>query len=258
VAPNSYTSFGRGYGIGFEGPVGDPTLRTGNEVYYNLVYSNTGYAANLGTGNTAAGMQAKFSAATNYVYNNTVYDCSPNFYIDTSSGTTDGVFGVFKNNISFSPNASWGQYHVYLESTSGSYSGLNMDYNLYFPTGNLWIKEGLAGKDFSDWKTWLSGNGVSGDDANSLTGDPLITNGSRSYSQASDFTLQSSSPAINKGDNTTWTGKASIFDVTGSTGITNGSGAIIAPGGVVDIGAYEYGTEGSAISPPTGLKILPN
>lgn len=47
------------------------------------------------------------------------------------------------------------------------------------------------------------------------------------------------SPCINAGSNAAWSGTASVTDYAG-TPITDASGNIVAPGGVVDIGAYEY------------------
>ncbi len=55
----------------------------------------------------------------------------------------------------------------------------------------------------------------------------------------SDFTLQNTSPAINAGTNSIWTGINNIVDYIGNL-ITNGSGAIVASGGTVDVGAYEF------------------
>lgn len=54
-----------------------------------------------------------------------------------------------------------------------------------------------------------------------------------------DFRLSGSSPCRNTGLNSLWSGTASVTDYAG-TPITNAAGTIIAPGGTVDIGAYEY------------------
>jgi hypothetical protein len=53
------------------------------------------------------------------------------------------------------------------------------------------------------------------------------------------FSLQSNSPAINAGTNSVWSGQNNIIDYEGNA-ITNGSGTIVASGGTVDIGAYEF------------------
>ena len=54
-----------------------------------------------------------------------------------------------------------------------------------------------------------------------------------------DFHLQISSPSIDAGDNDIWEGIACVMDIEGNE-ITDGSGSIIAEGGTVDIGAYEF------------------
>jgi parallel beta-helix repeat protein len=51
--------------------------------------------------------------------------------------------------------------------------------------------------------------------------------------------LQSTSPCRDTGNNSVWSGIASITDYQGRP-ITDVSGTIVAPGGTVDIGAYEY------------------
>jgi hypothetical protein len=129
-----------------------------------------------------------------------------------------------------------------------------MDYNLYYPDTETLFYISRPGQNFRDWKTALMAAGVTGADAHSLTIDPLLTNTSGFYARASDFTLQSISPAINKGDNTVWSGKLSVFDFTGSIAITNDLGLIIAPGGRVDIGAY--GSSGTSLSPPSRTRII--
>jgi parallel beta-helix repeat protein len=50
--------------------------------------------------------------------------------------------------------------------------------------------------------------------------------------------LQSTSPCRNAGNNSVWSGIAGITDYAGRL-ITDAGGTIVAPGGIVDIGAYE-------------------
>lgn len=80
-------------------------------------------------------------------------------------------------------------------------------------------------------------------DPTDKTSDPLFVNQS-----GANYQLRTGSPAINAGLNSVWTGTASVNDIAG-TPITNSAGTIIAPGGVVDIGAYEF-INGAAIKPP--------
>lgn len=157
-------------------------------------------------------------ASVTGVYNNVVYNwAGAHFYL--YSGTDNYIL---KNNISMSP--------VDLHVLTGVVIGANtLDYNLYYPdTGTLF---NLNGTDYAwaDWKT------ATGQDANSPTpADPLFTDPG-----SGDVTLQAGSPARNTGDNTVWAGTPDVTDYVG-TAITNGIGTIVAPGGAVDIGAYEY------------------
>jgi lysophospholipase L1-like esterase len=65
----------------------------------------------------------------------------------------------------------------------------------------------------------------------STDGDPLFS--------SSDFHISSNSSAINAGTNLVWSGQNNITDFEGNP-ITNGTGTIVASGGIVDIGAYEF------------------
>jgi hypothetical protein len=66
----------------------------------------------------------------------------------------------------------------------------------------------------------------------------------RHFTDAQDYHLMSGSPAINAGLNSIWSGTVSVSDFAG-TPVTNSSGAIVAPGGAVDIGVYEDVTQPS-------------
>jgi hypothetical protein len=66
-------------------------------------------------------------------------------------------------------------------------------------------------------------------------GDPL-------FKSQSDYHVQSGSPAIDAGDNSFWIGTPNIVDFEGNQ-ITDEEGNIVAFGGVVDMGGYEYQDE---------------
>jgi hypothetical protein len=72
------------------------------------------------------------------------------------------------------------------------------------------------------------------DGTNTITSDPLYKDAANR-----DFSLQSSSPARNAGDNSVWIGNPNITDYSG-TAITDAGGNIVAPGGTVSCGALEY------------------
>lgn len=65
------------------------------------------------------------------------------------------------------------------------------------------------------------------------------TRWTRTFTDLSDYRLRSNSPARNAGLNSVWAGTANVTDFAGRK-ITDASGNIIACGGTVDIGAYEY------------------
>jgi hypothetical protein len=79
-----------------------------------------------------------------------------------------------------------------------------------------------------------------GFDLNSIVDNPLLVDAPNN-----NFNLQSGSPAKNAGDNSVWQGISNIMDYDGVP-ITDASGNIVAPGGIVSCGALEYseGTTG--------------
>ncbi|MEA5113021.1 MAG: hypothetical protein VB050_03255 [Geobacteraceae bacterium] len=82
------------------------------------------------------------------------------------------------------------------------------------------------------------GNGFPATAGSKSSPDNTLTLG-HAYGDVSDYRLRASSPCVNTGTNIPWTGVPNVTDFSGRK-ITDASGNIIAPGGVVDIGAYEF------------------
>lgn len=221
-----------GCGIMFSGvdqcPLCDPAL-----VAYNIITTPVN-CTQANPDYECAGIASKWSVQ-NKIYNNVLVANDANLVFDAQSAISADI----RNNISYNPNV----YHVWLYPSLGTWTE---DYNIYYPDTGPKFKVG--GNSYNK-ATYITNHpkGISG--THILTSDPLFTS-------SSVFTLQPTSPAINRGGNTVWSGKSSIFDFTGVTGITNASGTIIAPGGVVDIGGYE--TQKDTLSPPAGLRVLTN
>lgn len=145
----------------------------------------------------------------------------------TTVETTQGIFGVndLINDVRIDNNL------VY-DASGGSAVLYNMSTTEY--------------RDVEEWKAAIQGttgyaanigdlNGISENaGANELDINPFIVN-----MPAGDYALKSYSPCRNAGQNAVWMGMPSISDMA-HLPITNESGAIVAFGGVVDIGAYEY------------------
>lgn len=246
--------YSRGYGIGFEGNILSGETRTGNYVYGNVVSHCTGVSGGM----PAWGIHAKFTDANNYIYNNTVYDCSPNYYLSsiTVGGVAKPAAVTFKNNISYEPNNSSPGYQKHITVTSSVASNANfaMDYNLYYPDAGTLFQYAGCSYNFSNWRAKSQM-----DTHSPIPSEPLFTNASGSYARSLDFILQNTSPAVNKGDNAAWSGKPDIYYLTGSTAITDSAGKIVAPGGIVNIGACEatpaLSKTSSTINVPGNLRI---
>lgn len=115
---------------------------------------------------------------------------------------------IVKNNIFASPSAT---FHFYSYPSGLSFSGLDINYNCYYPgTGSTWHTSG-ADYTFANWKAF------SGMDAHSIVTDPTITS-------ATDYHLVVGSPAIDTG-----------------TEVNLGFPHL---GTAPDMGIYEYGESG--------------
>lgn len=148
--------------------------------HYNLVY-------NVGSGKAGIQINGESpSSAPSEIYNNTFYNCQTS--IKLLSGPCD--YTKVKNNISLSPT----KYHISCENSAGILNNI-ADYNCYYPltvngskpfyadTGDPW-----PDLSFAEWKV------ATGQDANSITSDPLVVS-------TTDFHLQSGSPCIDRGVN---------------------------------------------------------
>ncbi len=159
------------------------------------------------------------SASGTTIYNNTIIGSSSQYGINlTTSPNT-----LVKNNIFYGPKA--------ISVDAGSETGFVSDYNLFYnASGSSWVWGATTYATLADWRT------NSSQDAHSLNADPVFVN------PASDFHLQSTSPAIDAGVDlniaTDYAGKQRYDDPavanTGSVGSYTKN--------YVDIGAYEYVT----------------
>lgn len=155
------------------------------------------------------GLRQGDTGTTLTAQNNTFYNySSEGIYLASVSSTN-----TFKNNIFY--NSGSFTYHVE-KLSAATYVA---DNNVFYPSGNYFRYHGGSGVSLSSWKT------SSSQDTNSTTTSPLFLNSSGSYSQASDFQLQSTSTAIDAGT-----------PISGLT--TDYAGNSIY--GLPDIGGYEY------------------
>ena len=120
------------------------------------------------------------------VYNNTFYNVgsvSPYAAVSfTGDGTESGV--SVENNIDYFPGSS---YSVFLNINTNA-TGFSSDYNDAF---GVWWAEWVNGSSYDSLASWTK---ATGQDAHSITGNPLFANAS-----ASQFWLATGSPAIGAG-----------------------------------------------------------
>lgn len=140
------------------------------DIYYNVIE------------NARSGIHAWNSERTDHnIYGNTIYGSERfDFIIDSE------IDGSFKNNILWSPDASENAYRVDGIVGGGSFDS---DYNIIDETAGFTY----LGSSYSTFSSFQS---AASQDSNSLTLNPLFTDVGDG-----DFTLQSSSPAINTGEN---------------------------------------------------------
>jgi len=181
----------------------------GNVIRYNLSYNNgtanmqaegievdtysatTTIYGNIAYGNTDGGID--LTGSGHLVYNNTLYNNDTqswnagelNFY-----NVTNCMGMTVENNIAY---ASPGKSAIVIAPECET--GQTINNNLYYGSAASPFDWGYTNYNFVGWKQ------NSGQDANSLNANPLFTDLSGSYSTSTDFTLQSSSPAIDAGLN---------------------------------------------------------
>ncbi|MGB8984338.1 MAG: right-handed parallel beta-helix repeat-containing protein [Anaerolineales bacterium] len=178
----------------------------------NFFYNNTQAGIAMGGYDTKRGSTENCVIANNTLYNNfTQGDWGAELYIQFDTRNN-----IIKNNI-ISANA----FKRYIESWSAVMTGNVVGYNMYFASGGgtagTWIWKGVT---YSTFAAYQAG---SGNDANGLAGiDPLLVNPA-----AGDLHLQSSSPAIYRGQNLSESG---TLDIDGQTRIQ---------GAAIDLGADE-------------------
>jgi hypothetical protein len=179
---------------------------------FNNLIAGCGYSP-IFSGSWACGIRVKSDVPTDpadapQIYNNTIVDC----YIGISSTvhtTTLNAGGLYKNNIVSSPSDSG--FFVY-HTNDLDQSGVTFDHNCYHGTG-LWKFDG-GSVNLTTLAAWQA---AMGQDANSITGDPLFVGGGV-------YSLQSGSPCVNAG---------------ADTGLTDDLAGNPRPVGAYDIGAYE-------------------
>ena len=213
-----------GCGIVFSGADQCP-LCTPATVAYNVIASPLNCPGN--SDSKCVGIKSKW-LASNRIFNNTLVGNDINFVLNVSGASAD-----LRNNISYNPKT----YHIKLATYPGSWVEAN---NIYYPDSGTIFYNNYA----KDYASYVSGHPAKTYFVNNLVSDPL-------FISTTSFAVASNSPAINKGDNNAWKGwKANVFDITNSVGITDSSAAIIAPGGIVDIGAYERNTTTQSTTTP--------
>ena len=135
-----------------------------------------------GSGMTGLEVIGPYTPGAYYVFNNDFEGMATGVY----SGDDSGLIAAIENNI-FHNNT----INIYAYEANAS----SINYNDYYPnTGNDFEYNNVT-EPFLSWKSLV------GSDVNSLSSDPLFTDGSGSYSQATDFVLQSGSPCVNAGVN---------------------------------------------------------
>lgn len=140
---------------------------TGNYFYCNLLYASTTNGARTDAGDG------------DFWYNNVIYNSgSIGFFAE----------GANNQNLTIKNNIIHTATNELIRITNGSEAGIDINYNSYYPDGAAqfdWL-----GTDYT-FANWLTN---SGQDANSLIADPLMTDPA-----GGDFTLSYASPCINKG-----------------------------------------------------------
>jgi parallel beta-helix repeat protein len=176
----------------------------------NFVYNNTQVGIAFGGYDEERGSTENCVIVNNTLYNNaTQGDWGAELYIQFDTRNN-----IVSNNIIIANDA-----RLFLESWSEVMTGNSMDHNLYFApgdgTGGSWIWKGESYDSFAAYQQ------ASGNDANSLVDvDPLLVS-----LDPPDLHLQTTSPAIDRGEILSVSGTLDIDGQTGSQGASIDIGA---------------------------------
>lgn len=183
----------------------------GPQIYNNVINTVTNHPSRL---IYIKGISA-VTASNAKIYNNTMVGNGNGVAVDIANAT-----GVdLKNNIISNTD--------YILTVSAN-SSATSNYNDYYPTGDQ-SKPFSVGGTTRTWAQWQA----LGYDTNSISIDP-------EFVSSSDFSLQSTSDAINAGTD------LSSYFTTDILGATRPTGSF-----TWDMGAYEYGGTGGDTTPPT-------
>lgn len=174
----------------------------------NFVYNNTDAGIAIGGYDTRRGSTENCAIVNNTFYNNARLSDAwgAELYVQY-----DTRYNIIKNNIFYA-----GSGKPYILSWSPVMTGNEVDYNLFY-NGASWQWKNVTYNTFSAYQSGT------GNDIHSLNGvDPLFVNAA-----LGNLRLQSTSPAINAGQNLDQSG---LYDIDGNPRIQ---------GGTIDIGAYE-------------------
>jgi hypothetical protein len=169
----------------------------------NFFYDNTQTGIAMGGYDKRRGSTENCVIVNNTLYNNyTQGDWGAELYVQF-----DTRYNVIKNNVIYANS-----FRRFIESWSDVMTDNIVDYNLYFAPGGgtdgTWSWKNVA---YTTFDAYQSG---SGNDANGLVGlDPLLVS-----TTTPDLHLQSTSPAIDRGQNLA---EAGPYDIDGQTRIQN-------------------------------------
>ena len=177
----------------------------------NFFYDNTQTGIAMGGYDKHRGSTENCVIVNNTLYNNyTQGDWGAELYVQF-----DTRYNVIKNNVIYANS-----FRRFIESWSDVMTDNIVDYNLYYAPGGgtdgTWIWKNVT---YTTFDAYRSG---SGNDANGLVGlDPLLVS-----TTMPDLHLQSTSPAIDRGQNLA---EAGPYDIDGQTRIQN----------IIELGADE-------------------
>ncbi|MFC1608770.1 right-handed parallel beta-helix repeat-containing protein, partial [Patescibacteria group bacterium] len=190
----------------------------GNQIYNNIFSVNDSEnGANFAPGFSVYSVN-NYRSKDSQIYNNSFYGMyDAGIELDAWSYPIDDI--TMKNNLFSNNDTSGSGWQLYFNEDSTTISGTVFQNNNVYDSGTVaTIKESGAAKTVSEAEAAWSGF------SSNVSSDPLLSNIGGSYALATDFTLQSLSPAIDAGTDVSLT--------------TDYAGSPIY--GLPDIGAYEY------------------
>jgi hypothetical protein len=198
----------------------------------NVFYDANTVGISIGGYSNAVGGSDHVVIVNNTLYNDNTKNQGGEFQIQYHTGSQSG--NIFENNIVYAGTQNVWIYSYVKATTTYPAPPATLNWNLYYSTAGYVSGTSIDWADKYTYKTFTAYQSGSGEDADSIVGNPLFDD------TGSNFDVESSSPAINAGSTSLTCSVGYCGSGTSIYGSVDYAGnPRINSSGQINIGAYE-------------------